>query len=106
MYPFVWLLLISLLFLRFVHVVLCISSSFFDGWVPFHCVYILQSVYFPVDRHIISSLGLYKFLEGFEYNWKEAVIIIAEAIVSSILEIIQNSVFIFPEYFISSYKEL
>ena len=104
MYPFVWLLLISLLFLRFVHVVLCISSSFFDGWVPFHCMYILQSVYFPVDRHVISSLGLYKFLEGFEYNWKE----IAEAIISSssILEIIQNSVFIFPEYFISFYKEL
>lgn len=41
----VWLLLISIMFLRFVHVVLCISSSFFNVWVLFHCRYMLQFVY-------------------------------------------------------------
>ena len=48
------------------------------------CIFYSLSTFLLLDTSIISSLGLYKFLEGFEYNWKE----IAEAIISSILKII------------------
>lgn len=65
------------------------------------CIFYNLFAFLLIDTCFISSLGLYKFWEGFEYNWKE----IAEAILSSILKIIQNSVLIFPEYFISFWKE-
>ena len=44
----------SIVFLRFILVVACMSVSFlFYGWVVFHCVAISHFVHLWVDRHLV-----------------------------------------------------
>ena len=40
-----WLISLSIMFWRFIHTVVHVSTSFFYGWIIFHCMYRPQFVY-------------------------------------------------------------
>ena len=56
----VWLLSLSIVLLRFIHILTCISTSFlFSGWIIFHCVnnhYL--SIYPLMDIWVVSTFWL------------------------------------------------